>query len=168
MEEDFPDIDLTSDESDFALDESEDDVSSSEEVEGESQIEQLVEEYLENNEQPNRRQKPGLVQIPDNKEKDCCFRRKRSATTVCRLCGEENEDCSHVLFGCGELSGIRETDWSDITLQEALWDSKENMTGGKTIDGAKFGLHPGPDGNCSCSRWPDTIVDKTLPRARNA
>ncbi|GFN79602.1 hypothetical protein PoB_000610800 [Plakobranchus ocellatus] len=55
------------------------------------------------------------------------FRRKWSATTVCRLCGEENEDCSHVLFGCGELSGIRETDWSDITLQEALWGSKENM-----------------------------------------
>ncbi|GFO23711.1 PiggyBac transposase uribo2 [Plakobranchus ocellatus] len=40
MEEDSPDIDdLTSDESDFALDESEDDVSSSEEVEGESQSE---------------------------------------------------------------------------------------------------------------------------------
>ncbi|GFO40969.1 hypothetical protein PoB_006747400 [Plakobranchus ocellatus] len=49
------------------------------------------------------------------------FRRKWSATTVCRLCGEKNEDCSHVLFGCGELSGIRETNWSDITLQEALW-----------------------------------------------
>ena len=39
MEEDSPDIDLTSDESDFALDEFEDDVSSSEEVEGESQSE---------------------------------------------------------------------------------------------------------------------------------
>ncbi|GFO44663.1 RNA-directed DNA polymerase from [Plakobranchus ocellatus] len=55
------------------------------------------------------------------------FRRKWSATTVCRLCGEENEDCSHVLVSCGELRGIRETDWSDITLQEALWGSKENM-----------------------------------------
>ncbi|GFN92936.1 RNA-directed DNA polymerase from mobile element jockey-like [Plakobranchus ocellatus] len=55
------------------------------------------------------------------------FPRKWSATTVCRLCGEENEDCSHVLFRCGELSGIRETDWSDITLQDALWGSKENM-----------------------------------------
>ncbi|GFN96524.1 hypothetical protein PoB_002303000 [Plakobranchus ocellatus] len=55
------------------------------------------------------------------------FRRKWSATTVCRLCGEENEDCSHVLFGCGELSGIRETDWSDITLQDALWGNPEGV-----------------------------------------
>ena len=39
MEEDSSDIDLTSDESDFALDEFEDDVRRSEEVEGESQSE---------------------------------------------------------------------------------------------------------------------------------
>ena len=39
MEEDSPDIDLTSGESDFALDEFEDDVSSSEEVGDESQSE---------------------------------------------------------------------------------------------------------------------------------
>ncbi|GFN82839.1 hypothetical protein PoB_000934500 [Plakobranchus ocellatus] len=49
------------------------------------------------------------------------FRRKWS-----RLCGDQNEDCFHVLFSCGELSGVRGSDWSDSTLQEALWGSKEN------------------------------------------
>ncbi|GFO17683.1 reverse transcriptase-like protein [Plakobranchus ocellatus] len=61
------------------------------------------------------------------------FRRKWSATTVCRLCGEESEDCSHVLFSCGELSGIRETDWSDITLQEALLGSKDMVRAARLL-----------------------------------
>ncbi|GFN93746.1 hypothetical protein PoB_002025200 [Plakobranchus ocellatus] len=35
------------------------------------------------------------------------LRRKWSSTTVSSLCGEQTEDCSHVLFSCGELDGIR-------------------------------------------------------------
>ncbi|GFR58536.1 PiggyBac transposable element-derived protein 4 [Elysia marginata] len=57
-------------------------------------VEQLVEDYLGGGEAlPERRQKPGVVMIPDGKEKDCCVcsdrkqpggrKRSRTACTKC-------------------------------------------------------------------------------------
>ncbi|GFO43126.1 multiple epidermal growth factor-like domains 10 [Plakobranchus ocellatus] len=44
-----------------------------------------------------------------------------SATTACRLCGEQKETVSHVLSECREVVGDRHRGWRAVPVNEILW-----------------------------------------------
>ncbi|GFO19799.1 hypothetical protein PoB_004630400 [Plakobranchus ocellatus] len=44
-----------------------------------------------------------------------------SATTACRLCGEQEETVQHVLSECWEVAGDRPSGWPDKPANEILW-----------------------------------------------
>ncbi|GFO28545.1 hypothetical protein PoB_005505000 [Plakobranchus ocellatus] len=44
-----------------------------------------------------------------------------SATTVCRLCGEQEESITHVLSECREMADSRPSGWPAKPMNEILW-----------------------------------------------
>ncbi|GFN80094.1 RNA-directed DNA polymerase from mobile element jockey [Plakobranchus ocellatus] len=57
-----------------------------------------------------------------------------SATTACRLCGEQEESIAHVLTECRELADVRPGGWPTVPLNEILWcGNRVAMTTAATI-----------------------------------
>ncbi|GFO36891.1 hypothetical protein PoB_006339600 [Plakobranchus ocellatus] len=44
-----------------------------------------------------------------------------SVTTVCRLCGEQEESIAHVLSECREMADVRPGKWPTVPMSEILW-----------------------------------------------